>query len=477
MCPRYQRASDLLELRDLLQATLVGLTMDEVGDHFEVSRRTAERMVAAIRDRFPGLHADFRDGKKYWNLRFSASTQPLELPSNLAQLSHRLRTPTPHVSTDREAGPTDHTITDDILGHSAVGIFVLDDAFRVVWLNASLERYFGIDRHEVIGRDKRQLIREKIRTRLEDPHYFQERVFATYRDNTYIEHFQCHILPGVGREERWLEHWSQPIEGGPYAGGRVEHYVDVTDRVREQILRRFELHDLKSELRASRSGGVHQEMASAVAHSIRTPLSEILAIVRRAESREGREGDPEALDSIEKLARWIGDTVDQMLKLTNRESLNFEATNPRVLLERVAREIELITQRADIEVSVEVAPEFDAIAFSADPKLLRCALHELLENAVHAMPDGGRLSLAVAHPGGDPARIRFRVVDEGPGVAEDLQKLIFEAFYTTRPEGSGLGLAIARRIVEEHHGAIGLEEDRESGACFYIEIPVFQESV
>jgi len=130
----------------------------------------------------------------------------------------------------RESELRYRSLTDDVLDTSSVGIFILDSNFQVVWVNHALERYFGLRREEVIGKDKRQLILERIKDIFEDPVYFAEKVFATYDDNTYIEHFECHIVPDSEREERWLEHWSQPILSGLYAGGRVEHYSDITER-------------------------------------------------------------------------------------------------------------------------------------------------------------------------------------------------------------------------------------------------------
>jgi PAS domain S-box-containing protein len=97
-----------------------------------------------------------------------------------------------------------------------------------------LERYFGLRRDKIIGKDKRQLIRERIKDTFEDPESFAENVLATYDDNTYIENFECHVLPDGEREERWLEHWSQPIRSGLYAGGRIEHYTDITERKRAE---------------------------------------------------------------------------------------------------------------------------------------------------------------------------------------------------------------------------------------------------
>ena len=133
------------------------------------------------------------------------------------------------------------SLTDDVLDSSAVGIFILDSDFRVVWVNQTTEVYFGLKRNEIIGKDKRQLIRERIKGIFEDPDSFTDKVFTAYDDNTYIERFECHVLPNGKREERWLEHRSQPIQTGLYAGGKIEHYYDITDlKQAEEALRERE---------------------------------------------------------------------------------------------------------------------------------------------------------------------------------------------------------------------------------------------
>ena len=123
----------------------------------------------------------------------------------------------------------DDSIT-SVLNEADVGVFVLDETFDVVWINETTEEYFGIDRSQVAGRDKRTLIDEQISERFTDPETFAETVLATYDDNTYVECFECEITAGEDRERRWLEHRSRPIESGQYAGGRIELYYDVTDR-------------------------------------------------------------------------------------------------------------------------------------------------------------------------------------------------------------------------------------------------------
>ncbi len=127
-----------------------------------------------------------------------------------------------------------HSLLEDVIGSSAVGVFILDAGLRVVWVNNALKRYFGLQHEDIIGSDKRKLIREKIAGIFEHPEEFSQKVLSAYKTNNCIETFECHVLPGPGREERWLFHWSQPITAGLYAGGRVEHYTDITHSKRTE---------------------------------------------------------------------------------------------------------------------------------------------------------------------------------------------------------------------------------------------------
>jgi PAS domain S-box-containing protein len=135
-------------------------------------------------------------------------------------------------STDEAAGHAaegDRSFVADALADVEVGVFVLNDDFEVEWVNRTVERYFGLDRADVVGADKRRLARERIADAVADSTAFADATLRTYDDNSYEESFECRVLPGEGREARWLEHRSKPIESGAYAGGRVELYYDVTD--------------------------------------------------------------------------------------------------------------------------------------------------------------------------------------------------------------------------------------------------------
>ena len=134
----------------------------------------------------------------------------------------------------RESEEKYRSLLDDVIDSSEVGLFILDPDFKVVWENQALERYFGLKKGEIIGKDKRQLILKQIKYKFEDPEGFAEKVLATYDNNTYIENFECHVLSDDKCQDRWLEHWSQPIRSGLYSGGRVELYYDINDRKRAE---------------------------------------------------------------------------------------------------------------------------------------------------------------------------------------------------------------------------------------------------
>jgi PAS domain S-box-containing protein len=163
------------------------------------------------------------------------------------------------------------SLTDDVLDNSAVGLFILDSDLTVLWANKAVQRFFGIPRDMLLGKEQQWLVRNHLAAATERPGEFARALAATYEDNTYTEQFECHIIPGPGvggapaRRERWLEHISHPITTGIYKGGRIEHYTDTTDRKKgelrqEQLVAQLDrrirdtLHDVEAAAHRSLSG-------------------------------------------------------------------------------------------------------------------------------------------------------------------------------------------------------------------------------
>jgi signal transduction histidine kinase len=118
-----------------------------------------------------------------------------------------------------------------------------------------------------------------------------------------------------------------------------------------------------------------------------------------------------------------------------------------------------------------VERDFDAAlpAVQASGSELNQVWTHLIDNALDAVGTEGRITLRTRRQG---PRVLVEVADDGPGVPEDLQARIFDAFFTTKPvgAGAGLGLDVAQRIVVRNHGELRLRS-RPGDTCFQVLLP------
>lgn len=106
-----------------------------------------------------------------------------------------------------------------------------------------------------------------------------------------------------------------------------------------------------------------------------------------------------------------------------------------------------------------------------DPTQVNQAIQNLVINAVEAMPEGGRLKVALQEAEG---MLRLTFSDQGPGVSEKLRQKIFDPYFSTKEAGSGLGLATAFSVARRHGGSLTLEEAPEEGDIFVLSLPAAQ---
>lgn len=146
-------------------------------------------------------------------------------------------------ATVRESEREYSSLINDVFNTSMVAVLILDRQYNVVWCNAATEIYFGIPRERLLGRDSRLLIDTELKCVFADPDDYSQRLLDAYSSGAFTDRFECHVTPDLTREERWLEHWSQPIRDGMYEGGRIEQYTDITDRkmleIAEEEQRKF----------------------------------------------------------------------------------------------------------------------------------------------------------------------------------------------------------------------------------------------
>jgi signal transduction histidine kinase len=169
---------------------------------------------------------------------------------------------------------------------------------------------------------------------------------------------------------------------------------------------------------------------------------------------------------IEEVGR-CKEILKNLLDLGRIEEMDVEPLDLRVPVERALRSLE--AQARIKGALLESAPMPRALRARGDLSLLQEALAALLQNAVEAVDENGRIRVEVRTVAG---RHRVAVSDDGAGVPAERLERVFQPFFTTKPQGSGLGLSAALRIAEKHGGTIELESDgADRGSRFTFILP------
>jgi signal transduction histidine kinase len=259
------------------------------------------------------------------------------------------------------------------------------------------------------------------------------------------------------------------------ANGDLQHLDQqlsyVVQRV-EEVTERQQRHQSEM-LRAEQLAAVGQ-LAAGVAHEIRNPLTAVKMLVEVA-LRSPSRGllTPDDLHVIHREVTRLEHTVQGFLDFARLPAPRRMAYDLR---EIVKQAVELVQSRSrQQKVSIETdCPEVPMVA-NVDREQLRTVLINLLINGLDAMPQGGRLRIALT---GTPLEgIVLSVADTGHGIAAEIRDRLFRPFTTTKETGTGLGLSISQKIVEEHGGSLTATNNRDGGACFTITLPPVESNV
>jgi signal transduction histidine kinase len=283
--------------------------------------------------------------------------------------------------------------------------------------------------------------------------------------------FELHMLPN--RAETRLRPSGKVIgytlafvrndEGG--IAGVAMFFKDLT-RV-EQIEERERLRD-----RLAAVG----EMAAAIAHEVKNPLAgiEVMAGLLRRKIPDIPDAQAVLTDIIAE-AKMANAIVQEVLEFVRPIRLQVEHTGIAEALHAAVQLADTKAARGSIAVAVDVPHGLPQI--QADHHQLTQLFTNLLINAYEAMDGKGHVAItagAMRQDDGADGReaVRIELMDNGPGMPQDVADRVFDPFYTTKPQGSGLGLAIVRKIVDAHDGQIDLRAAPGGGTLIRVTLPV-----
>jgi signal transduction histidine kinase len=235
-----------------------------------------------------------------------------------------------------------------------------------------------------------------------------------------------------------------------------------------------DLERQRDELERSNRLAAWAEMARQVAHEVKNPLTPIqlsaehLKRLHRDQSGNFDSVLLECTDTILKQVRKLRGIVTEFSAFARPPATALRPEDLRAVAESAVRPYR---RHLPAGVSLEVESAGPLPPVLLDRRLLERALVNVVENALQAVQEGGRVVLRLLTRS-EEGRVYVEVEDDGPGMSAEALGRAFEPFFSTKTDGSGLGLALVKKIAEDHGGGVALGSEPGGGTRVSLWLPV-----
>ena len=336
---------------------------------------------------------------------------------------------------------------DQMMANLQDGVMLFTSDFNVVLVSASVERFTGKPRAELLGRHPEEIFSRDSRLGRAILEAFESR---TSRVAEEIENDQ-------GR------HIQVSLDFIEERGERIGALLNLRDA--ESV------HRIEDEIELSRRLAAIGRLTSGVAHEVKNPINAIVVHLEVLRQKM-KEIDPDTkrhVDVIGSEIQRLDRVVQTLVDFTRPVELRLSDMDLRKVVEDVVLLASPAAERHKVTIERESSQEPLPVRIDAD--LVKQAILNIVLNGVQAMPDGGTLRIAGKREG-DVAAIMVR--DQGAGIPENIRDKIFNLYFTTKSGGSGIGLAMAYRVVQLHHGSLEFTSIIDHGTAFNLRFPLVE---
>jgi PAS domain S-box-containing protein len=369
-----------------------------------------------------------------------------------------------------------------ILDSTGEGIYGVDLAGKVTFMNPAAARMLGYESEKLIG---------KLSHETWHHHNPEGTVFPIQQcslNNVLKEGTPCSgenvVFWKRDGTKLPVEYSSTPMFEAGKLVGAVVTFRDITGKLLEEQERK----KLEDQLRHAQKMEAVGTLAGGIAHDFNNILNVIIGYGTMALDRHGDDQiTKEQLNEVLAAADKAANLTKRLLAFSRKQVPDMKPVNVNQVIVGMEKMLCRIIGE-DIAFVMELAG--GKMFVMADAGQLEQVLMNLISNARDAMPKGGRLLISTALIEVDEAYIAVHgygsvgtyvlisVADTGSGISLEMQKKIFEPFFTTKGvgEGTGLGLSIAYGIIKQHDGYIQVYSEEGKGTSFKILLPIIEEA-
>lgn len=267
-----------------------------------------------------------------------------------------------------------------------------------------------------------------------------------------------HLLDQLSERDKELREWGESLE------------VKVEERTRDLSDANQKLAQTTERLIMSEKLAAVGEITAGIAHEINNPIAVIQGNLEVARSQLGETAKEvkTEFDLIDDQVYRIGSIVSKLLQFARPNEYSGAANH--ITPSSVVRDCLVLTRHqidaAGITTTTDITSDAEVVMARTE---LQQVVVNLILNAIHAMPQGGSLSLSAYD---EDSSVVIKVQDSGAGIPSDIVARIFDPFFTTKQaQGTGLGLSISQTLVTRAGGQITVKSEVGVGSIFEIRLP------